>query len=173
MEVWEAIARRRSVRHYRPDDVPPKHIQRILEAAISAPSAGNRQPWQFWVVRNPRVKEALSEAAWNQAFLVEAPVVIVVCAEPERSATTYGTRGRELYCIQDTAAAIMTILLTATSLELGSCWVGAFDETRAALVLDLPRNTRPVGMIALGYPADTAEVRTTRRPLAEVTSRID
>lgn len=138
-----------------------------------APSAGNRQPWHFWIVRNEQVKETLSEAAWNQSFIVEAPVVIVVCVEPERSASTHGTRGRNLYCLQDTAAATLNILLMATGLGLGSCWVGAFDEDRVARGLDLPSSLRPVAMVPLGYPADANEARTDRRPLAEVISRID
>jgi nitroreductase len=173
MEVWEAIARRASIRHYRADDVPPKVIQRILEAAISAPSAGNAQPWHFWVVHNAAVKSALSEAAWNQQGLLEAPVVIVVCAVPDASAATYGSRGRDLYCLQDTAAAVTTILLMATALELGTCWVGAFDESRVAAALDLPTGQRPVAMVTLGYPAEPTKSRTNRRSLSAVSSRID
>ena len=173
MEVWEAIANRRSIRHYLPEDVSPKVVQRILEAAISAPSAGNRQPWHFWIVRNVQVKASLCEAAWNQGFITEAPLVIVVCVEPERSASTYGTRGRNLYCLQDTAGATMSILLMATALGLGSCWVGAFDEERVARGLDLPPNLRPIAMVPLGYAAEADEARTDRRPLSEVISRID
>lgn len=173
MEVWEAIAQRTSVRQYRHDDVAPRLINRILEAAISAPSAGNRQPWHFWIVRNPAVRRALSEAAWNQQTVADAPVVIVICADPDRSAATYGQRGRDLYCIQDTAAAAMNVLLMATALELGTCWVGAFDERQAAQALDLPKNQRPVAMITLGYPVDVPKHRTDRRPLSDVTSRVD
>ncbi len=173
MEVWEAIAKRASVRHYRSDDISPKVVQRILEAAISAPSAGNKQPWHFWVVHNTAVKAALSEAAWNQQSLLEAPVVIVICAVPDESAATYGPRGRDLYSLQDTAAAVMTLLLMATALEIGTCWIGAFDESRAAAALDVPPNQRPVAMVTLGYPADQVKARTARRSLSEVSSRID
>lgn len=174
MDVWEAIAKRRSVRRYRADDIPPKAVQRILEAAVSAPSAGNKQPWHFWVVRNAGVKQALCEAAWNQRFIAEAPVVIVICVEPERSASTYGNRGRELYCLQDAAAATMNILLAATALGLGSCWVGAFSEAAVARALDLPASMRPVALVPLGCCLDEGEARrTTRRSLSEVTSTID
>jgi nitroreductase len=173
MEVWEAIAKRASVRHYRPDDIPPKTIQRILEAAISAPSAGNKQPWHFWVVYNAVVKAALSEAAWNQQSILEAPVVIVICAVPEESAATYGPRGRDLYSLQDTAAAVMSILLMATALDIGTCWIGAFEESRAAAALDLPVGQRPVAMVTFGYAAEQPKVRTGRRSLSEVSSRID
>ena len=157
MEVWEAIAQRASVRQYRPDDVSPKLVHRILEAAISAPSAGNRQPWHFWIVRNPAVREALSEAAWNQRSVAEAPVVIVVCTEAERSAATYGQRGRDLYCIQDTAAAVTNILLMATALELGTCWVGAFDETTGSWRAGCARGAAAGGHDHPGIPGRTSQ----------------
>ena len=170
MEIWEAIARRRSVRHYSSAPIAPDAIQRILEAAVSAPSAGNLQPWHFRVVGNAAIKNSLCRAAWNQQFVAQAPVIIVVCAEADRSAATYGSRGRDLYCLQDTAAAAMSILLTATALGLGSCWVGAFDEERASQALGLPPELRPVAIIALGYAADSGLTRSKRLPLSEVCS---
>jgi nitroreductase len=94
--------------------------------------------------------------------------VITVCAVPDESATKYGPRGRELYCLQDTAAAAENILLAATDRGLGSCWVGAFDEHAAARTLELPRSWRPVALIALGRPGE-AEPQRTRRPLSEIT----
>jgi len=86
---------------------------------------------------------------------------------PDESATKYGPRGRELYCLQDTAAAAQNILLAATDRGLGSCWVGAFDERAIARVLEVPRIWRPVALIALGRPAE-AEPPRTRRTLSEI-----
>jgi nitroreductase len=140
----------------------------MLRAALRAPSAGNLQPWHFIEVRRPEIKEALAVAAWGQLFVSQAPVVIVVCAEPDRSASRYRERGAELFCLQDTAAATEHILLAATALGLGSCWVGAFDEGEAARALSLPDNLRPVAIIPLGYPAREAGGRTSRRALDEV-----
>jgi nitroreductase len=169
MDFWEVVEARRSVRRFDVErDVPQQMVKRILRAALRAPSAGNLQPWYFVVVRRPQVKEALALAAWGQLFVSQAPVVLVVCAEPDRSATRYRERGAELYCLQDTAAAAEHILLAATALGLGACWVGAFDEEEAARALNLPDNLRPVAIIPLGYPAGEGRGHTSRRPLDEV-----
>ena len=82
----------------------------------------------------------------------ESPAVIVVTTKPELSASKYGERGSELYSIQDTAAAVEHILLSATALGLGGCWVGAFDEEATSQTLELSPTERPVAIIPLGYP---------------------
>lgn len=168
MDFWKVIEERHSVRDFLPDEVPEEDIRKILYAAIRAPSAGNRQPWHFYVVRDPQVKRGLARAALGQEFVAKAPVVIVVCAEPARSAARYGLRGSELYCLQDTAAATEHILLAATALGYGSCWVGAFNEAEAAAVLNLPASLRPVAIIPIGKPGREPSSRTPRRPLEEV-----
>jgi nitroreductase len=169
MDFWQVIEARRSVRRFDTQrDVPPEMVERLLQAAIRAPSAGNRQPWRFVVVRRPEVKEELAAAAWGQHFVAQAPLVFVVCADPDRSASRYGRRGIELYCLQDTAAAIEHILLAATALGLGTCWVGAFDEGEAARALDLSATLRPVALIPVGYPAREPGGRTSRRSLQDV-----
>lgn len=165
-DVIDVIKERRSVRRFKPEEVPRATIENLLEAAILAPSAGNLQPWFFVVVLNEALRQKLAEAA-GQPFIAKAPACIVVCAEPERSAYRYGKRGRELYCIQDTAAAIENILLAATGLGLGACWVGAFDEVRVSSILELKPGLRPVAMLPIGYPAED-KVATPRRPLNEV-----
>jgi nitroreductase len=154
MDVFEAIRGRRSVRRFSSADVSDEDLRRILEAAIWAPSAGNLQPWRFVVVRDRGVKEGLARAALNQMFIAEAPVVVVVCADVERSGMYYGDRGRYLYCIQDTAAAIQNMLLAAYALGYGTCWVGAFREEVVREILGLPDNVRPVAIIPIGRPAE-------------------
>jgi len=168
MDLFEAIESRRSIRRFDPAaDVPPEMVERLLNAAILAPTAGNRQPWHFYVVRDPELRQGLVAAAHGQGFISQAPVAIVVCADAEQSAGRYGQRGRELYCLQDTAAAVDHILLAAVALGLGSCWVGAFDEGEAARVLDLPDHHRPVAILPIGKPAE-APARRPRQPLKEV-----
>ncbi len=173
MDLWTAIERRRSVRRFSSAEVPQSDIEKILATATRAPSAGNRQPWHFIVVRNAELKRALAAAAGGQDSVAAAPAVIVVCAEPQQSAARYGRRGRELYCLQDTAAATEHILLAATALDLGACWVGAFDETAAAEALSLPATLRPVAMVPIGHPVAEAGPGSSRRSLAEVTSWLD
>ncbi len=173
MDFWQALDSRQSIRDFDRDrDVSPEIVTRLLEAAVRAPSAGNCQPWYFFVVRNRELKQALARAALGQWFLSEAPVVIVVCAEPQRSEQRYGKRGRFLYCLQDTAAATGHLLLAATALGLGSCWVGAFEEEEASRVLDLPPTLRPVAIIPLGYAAGRPSAPSGRRRLDEVSTLV-
>jgi nitroreductase len=166
MDVLEAIRRRRSIRAFKSDDVSPEIVEKLLDAASWAPSAGNIQPWEFIVVRKPEIKRALAEAALDQTFIEEAPVVIVVCANKNRSSQGYGIRGKTLYCLQDTAASIQNILLTAYSLGLGTCWVGAFREEEAREILKIPQGIRPVAIIPVGYPAETPPPRN-KRPISQ------
>ena len=166
MELLEAIKGRRSVRAFKQQDVPEETVEKLIDAARHAPSAGNIQPWEFVIARKQDTKKKLAKAA-NQAFVEEAPVVIVVCANENRSSMGYGIRGKTLYCIQDTAAATQNILLTAYSLGLGTCWVGAFNENEAKKALKTPNGIRPVAMIPVGYPNRTPSQRD-RRPLNQI-----
>jgi nitroreductase len=167
MELFEAVSRRVSVRAFKGSALRDGHLERILGAAILAPSAGNLQPWSFVVSKGKAIKEALAEAALCQLFIAEAPIIITVCAVEENSAVRYGDRGRKLYCIQDTAAAIQNVLLSATALGYGTCWIGAFDENAVREVLSVPVGVRPVALIPLGL-ANEDPPRVTRKPLEAV-----
>ncbi|PKM45558.1 MAG: nitroreductase family protein [Firmicutes bacterium HGW-Firmicutes-8] len=166
-DVIDAILGRRSVRSFKTDPVPRATMGRIIDAARWAPSAGNVQPWQFFVVYNDGKKQELAAAASNQTFVSQAPVVIVVCVKPEMCGARYRERGRKLYAIQDSAAAVQNILLSAFGYGLGSCWVGAFDETLVMEALELPSGTIPVALIPVGYPAEEP-VPPARRPVEEI-----
>ena len=162
MDVFEAIKKRRSVRAYTSDEVSEEDVERLIEAARWAPSAGNIQPWEFVIVRNTETKRRLSDAALHQTFIEKAPVVIVVCANVARSSWGYGSRGSNLYCLQDTAAATENMLLVAQALGLATCWVGAFHEDEVAKVVNTPRNVRPVAIVPVGRPAKKPRVRPKR-----------
>jgi len=167
MDVLEAIRGRRSIRAFKSKKVTQETVEKLLDAARCAPSAGNIQPWEFIVVRKPEIKRALAEAALDQTFIEEAPIVIVVCANENRSSQGYGIRGKTLYCIQDTAAAIQNIHLAAYSLGLGTCWIGAFREEEVGEILKIPQGIRPVAIIPVGYPAETPPPRN-RRPMSQI-----
>jgi nitroreductase len=167
MDVLEAIEGRRSIRVFKNRNVSAEIIKKLIDAAQWAPSAGNIQPWEFIVVRKPEIKRALAEAALDQTFIEEAPAVIVVCANENRSSQRYGVRGETLYCIQDTAAAIQNIHLAAYSLELGTCWIGAFSEEEAREILKIPYGVRPVAIVPVGYPAESPPPRS-RRPISQI-----
>jgi nitroreductase len=167
MDVLEAIKGRRSVRAFKSQDVSPEIVEKLIDAARWAPSAGNIQPWEFIIVRKPEIKRALAEAALDQTFIEEAPVVIVICANENRSSQGYGIRGKTLYCIQDTAAAIQNIHLAAYSLGLGTCWIGAFREEEAREILNIPHGVRPVAIVPVGYPAESPSPPS-RRPISQI-----
>lgn len=161
------VEKRFSVRNYKDDPISESVITKILDSARKAPTAGNLQPWKFIVVYNDEIKKKLAAAALGQSFVASAPVLIVVCAEPERSGMIYGDRGRNLYCIQDTAAAVQNILLAAASFQIGSCWVGAFDESAVSNCLELSSDFRPVAIISLGYSDEEGE-QPRRRDLDDI-----
>ena len=168
MDVFKAIKTRRSIRAFTDKRVTDREVKKLIEAARWAPSAGNIQPWEFIIVKDPKVKHGLCEAALNQTLIEEASVVIVVCADPTRSSKRYGSRGINLYCLQDTAAASQNILLTAHAAGLAACWVGAFNEEAAKRVLSVPDELRPIAIIPVGHPAEKPRARP-RRHLDEVT----
>lgn len=154
MDVFEAIRGRRSIRRFTGESVDEDDLRKILESATAAPSAGNLQPWEFVVVKDQATKDKLARAAYGQSFVAEAPVVIVVCANVPRTSSHYGSRGANLYCIQDTAAATQNILLAAYALGYGTCWVGAFNESQAAEAIKAPEGVRPLAIIPIGRPAE-------------------
>ncbi|MHA1596045.1 MAG: nitroreductase family protein [Candidatus Asgardarchaeia archaeon] len=164
MDVFECIFGRRSVRSFLKEDVKDEHLEKIIEAAIHAPSAGNLQSWEFYVLRSRETKRKIADAALGQRFIEEAPVVIVVCANENVSSLRYGLRGKELYCIQDTAAATQNILLSAYALGYGSCWVGAFMEDEVSRILKTSPGVRPVAIIPIGKPAEIPRKPPRRRP---------
>lgn len=157
LNFWQVLKKRHCVRDFLPKPVEKSKIKKLLQAATSAPSAGNIQDWRFIIIQKSNLKSQISEAALGQSFVEEAPVVIVVCSDLDEIEEVYGQRGRELYSIQDTAAAIENLLLAVTAEGLGACWVGAFDEQRIAEVLDLPDNWRPMAIIPIGHPAQKPE----------------
>jgi len=167
MRLIDAIKNRRSIRTYKNKELPQGTIEKLIEAARQAPSAGNAQPWEFVVISAQETKQELARAAYGQRALEEAPDVIVDCADENRAEESYGGRGRTLYCLQDTAAAIQNMLLTAYSLGLGTCWMGAFREDMVHELIKAPRGVRPIALIPVGYPNEAPPARK-RRPISEI-----
>jgi len=167
MDLLEIIKNRRSIRVFKKQAVTQDIIEKLLEAARWAPSAGNVQPWAFVVVSSQKMKQSLSMAAFGQKDLEESSVVIVVCANEKLAEQSYGVRGKSLFCFQDTAAAIQNMLLTAYSLGLGSCWIGAFNEDEIRQVIKAPKEMRPIALIPVGYPNEAPAARS-RRPVSEI-----
>jgi nitroreductase len=156
------MQRRRSVRRYSRELISEALLEKLLEAAQLAPSAGNLQARDFIVVRDPNTKHELAKAAYGQFFVAMAPVVLVGCANIARSRLAYGQRA-ELYAVQDVTIAASYIQLVAEALGIATCWIGAFDEKRVSSSLRIPLDIRPVLMLPIGYaeeaPEPTARMR--------------
>jgi nitroreductase len=167
LDVFEAIFERRSIRKFKKTDVEDQLIYKILEAGLWAPSAGNLQSWDIILIKDSKIKQKLSTAAYMRDFVGEAPVIMVLCANAHKSATIYEDRGSGLFCIQDAACAGQNMLLAIHALGLGACWVGAFDEELVKDAMGLPTSLRPVALIPLGYPDETP-IAPPRRELEEI-----
>lgn len=169
MEFSEVIRKRRSVRHFNPKlAVTDDDIRALLDAAISAPSAGNIQPWRFFVLKSAGAREKLA-AALSQPWAAAAPAVIVVAVDPRPCAARYGDRGEMLYSLQDTAAAAENILLAAVDRGLASCWIGAFDERAVGAAIGAVAPVTPIAILPIGYSAESAG-KPARRPIGEITT---
>jgi nitroreductase len=167
MNVLEAIHARQSIRAYQSRPIEPEKLEAILSAANRAASAANLQAYHIYVVRAAGAKQALVAAAAGQAFVAKAPVVLVFAVDPARSAAKYGTRGEQVYCMQDACAAVGNAMLAAVELGLGTCWVDAVEEKLAGEILGLPPGHRAAVILPIGYPAETPP-RTSRRALSDL-----
>lgn len=166
MSVFEAIQNRRSIRRYTSQHVEKEKIIKIIEAARLAPSAANRQPWQFVVVTNPEVRETLKKS-YPREWFVGAPVVIVACGKPSEG---WVRSDGEEYWKVDVSIAFEHIVLTAFEEGLGTCWIAAFDEEKARQTLGIPENVRILAMTPLGYPAEKKDEVIERKGINEILS---
>lgn len=162
MDFFRIVDERRSMRKYADTPVDEEKLHKILETANKAPSAGNMQGFEIYLVRRLEQREALVKAAWDQEFLAEAPVVLVFCTNPSRLVEQYQERGSGLYCIQDATIACAFSMLAAKALGLDSVWVGAFDEEAVRKIAHIPASLRPIAMLPVGYAGKEAGVRPRR-----------
>ena len=151
MDILNTIRQRRSVRDFKAKEIPESVMDKLIDALIWAPSAGNLQSRKFYFVRDDGLKKKLVEAALGQSFIARAPLVVVGCTD-SRISYRYGERGVNLYTVQDVAVSIMSMMLVAVEEGLGSTWVGAFHEDDVSRALDLPPHLRPVAIVPVGCP---------------------
>ncbi|MBI3801290.1 MAG: nitroreductase family protein [Deltaproteobacteria bacterium] len=162
------VKHRAMIRAYKSDPVPEEKIQRLLAYAMRAPSAGNLQPWEFIVVKTPETRAKLAKAAFDQTSIASAPVIIATCADVQRAGSQYGARG-SFYSLVDTAFASLLILLGAVEQGLGACFVGSYNPEEVTKLFALPEHVRPVGLIPIGYPAESPrKPGTPKLPLSKV-----
>ncbi len=170
MNVFEAIQKRRSIRKFKQDPIPEEHLNRVLEAARLAPSAGNRQPWRFVVVKCENTRVKLAELADNQIFVGDAPVVIAVFGDPDDSPAGYRQDPMVAYK-QDPMIAVEHMCLVAVELSLGTCWIGPaspnYDVEAIKRLLGVPERMYITCLLPLGYP-DQAPNAKSRKPREKI-----
>ena len=152
--VLDNIATRTSIRDYEARPVEKEKIEKMLRAAMAAPTAMNKQPWHFVVVDQRNVLDALAGANPYAKMLKKAPLAIVVCGNTDKMIEG---GGRDFW-IQDASAATENLLLAAHAMGLGAVWTGAYPSEERCIsiskVLSLPDNLIPLNMIVVGYPAE-------------------
>lgn len=170
-ECIKKIETRQSIRKFTGETISESEILKIVKTGLSAPSAGNKQPWRIVLVTDADQKERLVSAVLGQSFIKQAALIIVVCAVPQESAERYGERGSSLYVFQDTAALTQNILLAAHIRGYGACWVGAFDESAVRKILNIPEGMRPVSLIPIGKISGGLPNPRPRRQISEIMTR--
>jgi len=163
MDVFDAIATRHSVRGYKPDPVEDEKLGRILEAARLAPTAANKQPFRIVVIHTEGREEELARV-YGRRWFTQAPLVLAFVAVPREA---WRRMDDKLYDEVDATIAMDHLVLAATALGLGTCWVAAFDPVAAREVLALPDDVAPIAFTPLGY-ADKPSANTSRRPLDDL-----
>lgn len=167
MEFFQVIQNRCSMRAFLNRPVEPEKLQQILKTLNCAPSAGNMQAYEVYIADGPECKTALSQAAWDQESILQAPLVLVFCKHPELNTERYGERGRDLYALQDATIACTFAMLAASALGLSSVWVGAFDAERVRKIIGASDRQLPVAILPVGY-AGKQPPATPRRSLKDL-----
>ncbi|MHA2393744.1 MAG: nitroreductase family protein [Promethearchaeota archaeon] len=162
MNVIEAIKTRRSVRKYKKDPIPDADLKTILEAAQLAPSAGNKQPWNFIIVRDTETKKKLAEKARKQLWIGNAGVVVAALAMDKKDPTIY-----ERWVERDVMTAVEHMVLAAWELGYGTCWIGAFEQKDIKEILDIPESMTVINLLPIGVPDHKPDPRG-RKPFAEI-----
>lgn len=156
MDFFEVIQARYSVRAYRADPVEDEKLQQVLDAGRLAPTAANRQPFQIVVVRTAGRREEL-QRIYGAAWFVAAPLVLCVCGvEAEGWVRSHDSKP---YLDVDAAIVMDHLVLAATALGLGTCWIAAFNPEAARTVLRLPEGVNPIAFTPLGYPDDQPGIK--------------
>lgn len=160
MNFFDVLKSRRSIREFRADGVSRALVDKILNAGRFAPSAGNMQPWEFIVIRDQERIRAVVKSTFTghavrskrtQDWIERAPVLLAAAADLKRSMARYGRLGCRV-ALLDTAAAVENMILAATALGLGTCWVSGFRKKELSRVLGLPPWLEPVALLPIGYP---------------------
>jgi len=151
MNVMDAVKNRRSVREYADRPIPPEILQRLRDALRYAPSACNYQPWKFIFIQEESQRRAVTQTCKGQNWIAGAPLIVVACGFPDRAYPSMGGVGNSIDI--DLAIALDHLSLVAVAEELGTCWIGAFEESALKKVLKVPQEAKIAALMPVGYPA--------------------
>ena len=157
MDVLECIVTRRSIRRFLDIPVEFEKVANILDAGRFAPSAGNLQDWKFILVTDSDVRRDVANACVDQLWIASAPVIVVVCTEPDKTKRFYGESG-EKFSVSNGSAVVQNMLLAAHAQGLGGCWVGAVEDASIRRVLGIPDSVVIVGVLPFGYADEKVPV---------------
>ena len=163
MEFMELAQTRYSVRAYESTPVEEEQLQQVLEAAVVAPTAANRQPFRLIVI-GTEGREVELQRIYGRKWFTQAPLIICACAVPDEG---WVRMDGKPYVDVDVTIVMDHLILAAHSLGLGTCWVADFDPAAARDVLGLPDGVEPIAFTPLGYPADQLRSKK-RKPLSEL-----
>jgi nitroreductase len=163
MHFHELVKKRYSVRAYKTDPVEDEKLSQVLDAARLAPTAANRQPLQFIVIHTAG-REAELKRIYGKDWFSRAPVVVCACSLPSQA---WSRMDNKNYNQVDAAIAMDHLIMAATDLGLGTCWIAAFDPAAAREILGLPADAEPIAFTPLGYPADQPKEKK-RKTLSEL-----
>ncbi|MBI2848343.1 MAG: nitroreductase family protein [Chloroflexi bacterium] len=163
MSFLDLARKRYSVRAYKPDPVEDEKLQQVMEAARLAPTAANRQPFQFIVVRT-KGREADLGRIYSAPWFVQAPLVICAVGLPGQC---WVRRDGRAYLDIDVGIAMDHLVMAATDLGLGTCWIGLLNRDATREILGIPPDAEPIAFTPLGYPADQPKEKK-RKPLSEL-----
>ena len=180
MELFEAVKTRHSIRRFSDQPVEQEKLDAILEAVRMSPSWANRQCWHFIIIKSEPVKKQISECSYVESYfgpsgystnpaqkgIIQAPVLIAACADPARS----GNLWQQPYYMTDMGIACQTLMLAAHDLELGTVFVGVFEETKIKKILKVPDSIRIVGIFPIGYPRSERATGPERKSLSDIVS---
>jgi nitroreductase len=171
MEFYDVVNTRRSVRSYKPDEIPEDVLGRVLDATRVAPSGSNRQPWKYVLVKSPELRKKIATLCGGQPWIAEASIVVVACG----SDIKYDRGGYmgEMSFLIDSAIGLTHLILAARAEGLGTCWIGLFDNESIKELLDVPLGWNVAAVTPLGYPKEPKWTQPGKRKTIEEMVTVD
>lgn len=171
MEFNDVLYSRQSIRAFTDKRITKDEVTRLLDSATQAPSACNMQSWHFFAITDADVIKRLADAGCYAQWVANAPLVVVICTDGNEIVNRFGEKARDLFILQDTAAATENMLLAATNMGYGGCWIGSFNGGNLRKELNIDDKYNVVAVTPIGEPAEKAPKRG-RKPLNEVVTFI-